>query len=94
MSHANDRHDPRWHHQRDELHGSAIKEFWQLTSLPIARTRVPRMPAIPSHSSAALEAKAHGLVERMAAFSPPAMLAAEVRSQVGSPPYLLGVQPF
>ena len=94
MAHATYRHDLRWPHRRDELQGSEIEELGQLTSPPIARTRMPGPPAVPSHSAAALEAQAHVLVERVAAFSPSAMLAAEVRAPLAPPPFMLGVQPF
>ena len=93
MAHARYRHEPRWHRQRDELHGSATEESWQSTGLPIARTRVPGPPTVPSHSAAALEAQAHALIERAGAFAPPAM-PAEYRAALAPPPFTLGVQPF
>jgi len=58
------------------------------------RRKVPQPPFIPSHSSAALEAQAHVLVERAAAFAAPALIAAEYRPHFAPVPCLLGVHPW
>jgi hypothetical protein len=81
--------------QRDELTSLASDPLWHLAGNgPIGRTRVPHPPSVPAHSSAALEAKAHALIERAAMFAAPAIIAAEYRPHFGAVPYLLGVQPY
>lgn len=83
-----------WLDQFEDLSIFGSGQPWHLASPPISRTRVPRPPAVPSHTSAALEAQTHVLVERAAAFAPPAMLAVEHRPHLDPMPHLLGVQPF
>lgn len=71
----------------------SLDDSWRAAGWPSLRRRVSPPPFVPVHSSAALEAKAHALIERAAAFSPPAMLTQEHRTH--SPlPSLMGVQPF
>ena len=71
----------------------ALDDSWRLAGLPGLRARVFLPPFVPAHSSAALEAKAHALIERAAAFAPPAAVTCEYRFHAALPS-LMGVQPF
>lgn len=79
-----------------QLQARAYANFddsWRLPGATGLRPRVPLPPFVPSHSSAALEAKAHALVERAAAFAPPAMAIHEQRFHALLAE-AMGVQPF
>ena len=71
----------------------SLDDSWRPAGQPSLRPRVSLPPFVPAHSSAALEAKAHALIERAAAFAPPAMAIHEHRIHVPLPS-LMGVQPF
>ena len=81
----------RWQHQDLSLLGH---ELSRLAGQPSLRVRVPRPPFVPAHSIAALEAKVHALVERAAAFAPPAMAIPDYHPFPDLLPDLPGVQPF
>jgi len=59
------------------------------------RPRVSLPPFIPAHSQAALEAKAHALIEQAARFAPPGMVIHQHRSPAPLLlPSAMDVQPF
>ena len=68
-------------------------DSWRLPGATSLRPRVSLPPFVTGHSSAALEAKAHALIERAAAFAPPAMAIHEHRMQFALAE-TMGVQPF
>ena len=70
-----------------------LDDSWRAAGFPISRSRVSPPPFVPVHSSAALEAQAHALIERAAAFAPPAVAIHEHRSHAPLP-WVSGVQPF
>ena len=69
-----------------------LDDSWRPAGQPGLR-RVSLPPFVPAHSSASLEAKAHALIERAAAFAPPAVAIHEHRIHVPLPS-LMSVQPF
>ena len=71
----------------------SLDDSWRPAGQPSLWPRVFLPPFVPAHSSAALEAKAHALIERAAAFAPLAMAIHEHRIHVPLPS-LMGVQPF
>jgi hypothetical protein len=71
----------------------SLDDSWRLAGLPNLQPRVSLPPFVPAHSSAALQAKAHALIERAAAFAPPALAIHERPTHVLSPS-LMAVQPY
>ena len=71
----------------------SLDDSWRAAGLASSRPRVSLPPFVPAHSSAALEAKVHALIERAAAFAPPAVAIHEHRSHAPLPS-VWGVQPF
>ena len=75
---------------REQLADLVLRnELW-----PGLRPRVSLPPFVSAHSQAALEAKAHALIEQAAAFSPPGIVIHQPRSHAPLLPSAMDVQPF